>query len=315
MTGGSGPIGLALIRKLLKENVEILLFQREKSLKKIYLPQDEHLHIEYCTIENLRNYVPKESDYDVFFHLAWINTDKEKRDSISDQVMNVSYACDAVELAKKMGCHSFVGAGSQAEYGRHNEALREDTLCVPENAYGVMKLAACHATRNMCRKKGIRHMWPRILSGYGLFDNIESLQATTILKSLEGKKLEFSAGEQIWDFVYLDDIANAMYLIAKKGRDGAVYPIGSGHARPLKEYISILCDKLGKLKQMELGKIPYSDSQIMHLEADISSLQEDTGWKPEMEFEDGIIKEIEFYKEWKIQWEDKFLKRCKELKE
>ena len=47
---------------------------------------------------------------------------------------------------------------------------------------------------------------------------------------------------------------------------------------------------------MELGKIPYSDLQVMHLEADISRLQADTGWEPEVAFEDGIEKEIEFYR-------------------
>lgn len=47
---------------------------------------------------------------------------------------------------------------------------------------------------------------------------------------------------------------------------------------------------------MGLGKIPYTDTQIMHLEADISKLQVDTGWKPEVEFEDGIEKVIEFYR-------------------
>ncbi len=65
---------------------------------------------------------------------------------------------------------------------------------------------------------------------------------------------------------------------------------------PLKEYISILCEKLGRLQDMELGKVPYSGSQIMHLEADISSIQADTGWKPEIEFQDGIAEEIEFYR-------------------
>lgn len=306
MTGGSGPVGLALIRKLLKENVEILLFQRENSAKKIYLPEDPLLHIEFYDLEHLKEYTPTGQEYDVFFHLGWENTGK--RENIQDQYMNVVYACDAVELAHKMGCHSFIGAGSQAEYGRHDEALCEDTLCTPENAYGVMKLSACYATRNLCRKYSIRHIWPRILSGYGIYDNPSSMLISTILNSMDGKILLFSAGDQVWDFVYLDDIANALFLIARRGRNGAEYPIGSGNARPLKEYIKILCDKLGKLEDMQagMGKIPYTDSNIMYLEADISSLQADTGWVPEVTFEDGIVKVIDFYRGWKIKWEKKF---------
>lgn len=306
MTGGSGPIGLALIRKLLKENIEILLLQREKSAKRMYLPSDERLHIEYCTLEELKDYIPKENDYDVFFHLGWANTMSELRDNIEEQSKNIFYSCAAVELAYKAGCHTFIGAGSQAEYGRHNTALKPDTLCTPENAYGIMKLSACHSTRNICRKYGIRHIWPRILSGYGEYDNIASVLIQPILDTMDGKSLKFSKGEQIWDFVHVDDIANAFLLMAQKGKDGAIYPIGSGSARPLKEYLTILCKKLGRLEEAGFGKIPYSSTQIMHLEADSTNLRQDTGWKPEIEFEEGIEQVIEFYKEWKPRWEKIF---------
>lgn len=313
MTGGSGPIGLALIRKLLKENVEILLLQRKKSAKRMYLPEDERLHVEYCTLEELNSYTPMEHDYDVFFHLGWANTRRSMRDNIDEQMKNVAYSSAAVEVAYQSGCHTFIGVGSQAEYGRHNEPFRDDTLCTPDSAYGIMKLSACYATRLLCKKYNIRHIWPRILSGYGIYDNIGSILISTILKSMDGKKLEFSKGEQIWDFVYLDDIANALFLIARKGQNGAIYPVGSGDARPLKDYIRILCEKLGKLDDMELGKISYTDTQIMHLEADISRLQEDTGWKPEVSFEDGIVKVIEFYKDWKPRWEQKYNELRKEV--
>lgn len=296
MTGGSSYIGQPLIEKLLSEDVEILLLQRKESLKRRRLPDNKLLEIEFCSLQEIENYMPKKQDYDAFFHLGWANSIKDRRDSIEDQVENVTYSKNAAELAHRCGCHVFVGAGSQAEYGRHEEPLRPDTLCEPENAYGIMKLCSCHVSRMICRKYGIRHIWPRILSGYGLFDNASSVLISTILNSLKGKKPVFSKGEQIWDFVYMDDIANAIYLIAKNGRDGVNYTIGSGNARPLKEYLTILCEKLGNLHEAEFGKIPYRESEIMHLEADITELVRDTGWYPKVEFEDGIEKVIEYYK-------------------
>lgn len=315
MTGGSGPVGLALIQKLLKENVEILLLQRELSDRRIYLPENERLHVEFCSLEEMDSYIPKETDYDVFFHLGWANVGPDTRNDLEKQNVNVKYSVAAVELAKRASCHTFIGVGSQAEYGRHDEALRGDTLCVPEIAYGVMKLCACHSTRLLCRKYGMRHIWPRILSGYGFYDNMSSVLVSAILNCMDGKKMKFSKGEQVWDFIYMDDIANALYLIAKKGRDGAIYPIGSGKARQLKEYIQILCEKLGKPEDMELGEIPYSDFQIMHLEADISELQADTGWMPEVEFEDGIERVIEFYKTWKVCWEKRYFEWSRKRQE
>ena len=177
-------------------------------------------------------------------------------------------------------------------------------LCEPETAYGVVKLSACYATRNICNSNGMRHIWTRVLSGYGIFDNIDSMLISNILKALDGKPMVFSKGEQIWDFVYLDDIANALYLLSIKGKANEIYLVGSGNARPLKEYIEIMCEKLGKKDEMKLGTLPYGQKQVMYLAADISPLQRDTGWCPLVSFEEGIERVIEFYKTWKVQWKD-----------
>ena len=152
----------------------------------------------------------------------------------------------------------------------------------------------------LCDKYGMRHIWPRVLSGYGKYDNDGSVLIANIVNSLHHRPLEFSKGEQIWDFVYMDDIANALYLIAKKGKNHAIYPIGSGKARPLKEYIKIMCDQLGEDVEKGLGKIPYSPDQIMYLEADSRELIADTGWKPQVEFEEGIRRVIDFHKMWDV---------------
>ena len=299
MTGGSGPVGLALIKKLLSENIEILLFQRKCSPRCKYLPQNKLLHIEYYALDELQDYKPKARDFDVFFHLGWANTKRVMRDNIEEQNRNIAYSCEAVNVAHRLGCHTFIGVGSQAEYGRKNEPLKGDMLCEPENAYGVMKLCACYATRIVCERYHMRHIWTRVLSGYGIYDNEDSMLISNILKSLNGKSLEFSQGEQVWDFVHMDDIANALFLIAQKGKGNEIYPIGSGKARPLKEYMKVLCDKLGESVENGLGKVPYSEKQVMYLEADISKLQEDTGWKPMISFEEGIEQVIEFYRKMK----------------
>ena len=296
ITGGSGGVGLALIKKLLSENIEILLFMRKTSRRFNRLPKDDRLHVECYALDELQQYIPTEHDYDVFFHLGWANSIKTKRDDIAGQTDNIKYACDAVDLAVQLGCHTFIGVGSQAEYGRKNEPLRPDMLCEPETAYGIVKLSTCYATRTVCEKYGIRHIWTRVLSGYGKYDNECSVLVANIVNSIKKRPLEFSKGEQIWDFVYMEDIANALYLLAKKEKSKGIYLIGSGEARPLKDYLRIMCKKLGEDADAALGKVPYGENQIMHMEADISKLKKDTGWIPQVTFEDGIQRVIEFYK-------------------
>ena len=303
MTGGTGPIGLALIRRLTQEGIDVTLLARKVSVKRAYLPTNNPLlRVINCDLSELCQIEIKENDFDVFFHLGWANTNADQRDDYEQQLINVRYAADAVELAYKLGCKAFVGCGSQAEYGRKNMPLTSDVYCKPDNMYGATKLSACHVTRLLCEQYGMEQIWPRVLSGYGYYDNVHGVLTSNIIAYLQGKTLHFSRGEQIWDFVFHEDIANALYLIAKNGKHGKTYPIGSGKARPLREYCEILCRHLGKDVDVVFGDIPYKKNGIMHLEANIEELKKDTGWKPLWSFEEGIDLTIEFYKDWIEKW-------------
>ena len=88
----------------------------------------------------------------------------------------------------------------------------------------------------------------------------------------------------------------AFYLLGKTGHSGKIYCIGSGRATELKNYIYILRDVIDPNLPLGLGEIPYSPLQVMHLEADISDLQQDTGFMPRYSFEKGIQETIEWCK-------------------
>ena len=113
-----------------------------------------------------------------------------------------------------------------------------------------------------------------------------------IRKHLEGVKPSFTKGEQKWDYLYSVDAGKAFKLIGEKGKDGAVYPLGGGTARPLADYIMKMRDAANPDAELGLGDIPYGDKQVMYLCADISDLTRDTGWVPETDFETGIANTV-----------------------
>ena len=76
--------------------------------------------------------------------------------------------------------------------------------------------------------------------------------------------------------------------MGEKGKHGAIYPLGSGKTRKLKDYIVSLRDIVNKDAEIGIGEIPYNDNQVMYLCADISQLTADTGFKPDISFEEGI---------------------------
>lgn len=291
ITGCTGCIGVALINELVANGVEVTAVIRENSSRKDAIPSG--VKIIECSLDNIRElyrFLPH--DYDVFYHFAWDGTIGQSRNNFKLQCDNIKYAIDAVNVAKELGCKRFIGAGSQAEYGRIEGVLTPETPCNPENGYGISKLAAGNMTRLECNRVGIEHIWTRILSVYGPNDGAGTMIMSGILDMLCDIVPKFTKGEQMWDYLYCTDAARAMRLIGEKGKNGAVYCIGGGKAEKLSNYIEKMRDAVrnsGKENaEVQLGAVSYADKQVMHLCADISALTQDTGFLPEVSFEQGI---------------------------
>ena len=292
ITGATGVIGTALIKELIKSNVECLVLLRQGSPKNERIPYHPLITKKYCRLNDLfkrQNDTGKE--YDVFYHFAWAATAGPDRNNMYTHTDNIKYALDAVALAKCFGCKVFIGAGSQAEYGRYEGMLKPDTPCFPENGYGMAKLCAGQMTREYAHQLGIRHIWTRILSVYGSNDGENTMVTYLINKLKNGEPPTLTKGEQMWDYLYSEDAARAFRLLGEKGIDGKTYVLGSGEAKPLKEYMETIREVVCPDSQLEFGAIPYSEKQVMYLCADISDLEKDTGWKPVVDFPSGM-KEI-----------------------
>lgn len=304
ITGPTGAIGIALIKKCIKEKTQVLAICRKGSKRVERIPKHPLVQILECDLSDLKNLNPKKDiKYDVFYHLAWEATIGDGRNDMPTQIKNIEYTLDAVGLAERMECHTFIGAGSQAEYGRVEGRLSEKTPAFPENGYGMAKLCAGQMSRIECSKRGICHIWTRILSVYGPYDGDSTMIQSVIQKLLKGERPSLTLGEQKWDYLYSGDAAEAMYLLGDKGIDGSIYCIGSGHAIPLRKYIEQLRDWINPELSLGFGDIPYGEKQVMYLCADISKLRKDTGFVPKTDFKTGIKSTIEWRTGCKIKYE------------
>jgi nucleoside-diphosphate-sugar epimerase len=200
---------------------------------------------------------------------------------------------DAVRLAKRLGCHTFIGAGSQAEYGRSKNALSSRTPTFPENGYGAAKLCAGQLSRILCEQLKMKHVWTRILSVYGPYDDESTLITSTIQKMLLQEQLFFTPGEQVWDFIYSEDAADILYRLALHGRHSQIYCIGSGEGRTLKAFIGDIRSIVGSGQKPVFGAIPYAKNQVMYLVADLLEIEQDIGKIVFTPFNKGIQKTMQ----------------------
>ena len=297
ITGSTGMVGLNLIKYLLNKNIEVTAIIRPNSKRKNVLPNNTNLKIVECDLANIQTADITKDNYDVLYHLAWGGTTGESRNDIEMQLKNIVYTINTIKLAKTIGCKRIIGAGSQAEYGRIEGKLSKTTKTNPETAYGVAKLCAGNMGKILAEQLEMEFIWTRILSIYGEYDNNGTMIMTSINSMLNGQAPRYTKAEQIWDYLYVEDLSRALYLIGEKGKDGNIYCIGSGTVKPLYEYINIIKNEINPKLEIKFGEIPYSKNQVMYLCADISDLTKDTGFKPEISFEEGIKRTIKWYKE------------------
>lgn len=297
VTGATGMLGASMIEQMVTDGIKVTAVIRPNSKKRSNLIDHENIQVVECDIDELLTLKSVlTGTYDTFYHFAWDGTYGDSRNDVMLQEKNVRNTLEAVELAHALGCQVFVGAGSQAEFGFVEGELSDQIPKNPVTGYGIAKYTAGRLSAIMCERLGMRQSWGRIVSTYGPRDNSYTMVMSSVIGMLNGERMSFTKGDQIWDYVYGGDCSRAFYLIGKYGKHGKAYTIGSGKSKLLREYIEIIRDVVNPSLGIGIGERDYYPNQVMRLTADISELTEDTGFVPEIDFAEGIRRTMEWYK-------------------
>lgn len=293
ITGASGSIGIALIEKFLKNDFDVLVIANPNSIRNNNFKKFKNIKIIFSSLFDYDRIIPNET-YDIFYHFAW--SGGSERENVELNNRSSLSSISAVKLAKRFGCKVFVGAGSQAECGLQKTIISEKTFCNPITPFGISKLNAFYLTRYQCEQSELLFCWARILSVYGPFDGENTLVISTINKLLKSEDLSFSSAEQIWDYLYSEDAAEALFCIGTKSKIGGIYSLGSGERKKLKEYILEITSKFEYNTSKSFGILKLSKNSVRYLSADITRLKNEFNWIPKKKFSQGIEKTIEYCK-------------------
>lgn len=225
---------------------------------------------------------------DCFIHLAWNGTRGPARMDRKLQEQNCEYSLQGVRSMIAAGCKCIVSAGSQAEYGPHNEQINENSECHPNTEYGKAKLKFYNETAKLCECAGVKYREPRFFSLYGP-DDYEGTMIMSMLRSmLENKPCELTQGIQMWDFLYIDDAIEALYRLCTQECPNGVYNFGSGDVRQLKDYVLEMARITRTESELRFGAIPYPKTGMVSLWPDVSKLEKELGWHAATDFSTGI---------------------------
>lgn len=183
--------------------------------------------------------------------------------------------------------------GTGFEYCPKDRPIREEDPTIPSaSRYGAAKAAASAVAGGFAGQLPMSLLRPFNL--YGAGDRGPRLGNTLVAVARNGGTLKVSAGEQIRDFLHIDDFCALAWQVAERpAADGSmrICNVGSGESRPLREFVETIIQALeqeGMPVLAEFGAIPYRHGEPMMAVPDISRLKAEFDWRPRVPFAEGI---------------------------
>ena len=292
VTGGNGFIGSSLIKKLVANGIKVvavdITFQGER------LPESELItKIESSVDVSLVEKLPVE-EYDAFYHLAWKGVNGADKANPSVQLANIQMAIDCADICKKLNVKKYLCAGTVAENATFSLPNLEKTS--GGMMYGVAKHACRLILEDYCKNIGQQFVWMQFSNIYGVGNKTGNLVSYTLGELMTGNEATFGPALQPYDFIYVDDLIEAVYRLGEKKTNKAFYYIGSGSPRQLKEYLLRIGELAGYADKIGIGIRPddgikYSMDMFCN-----DDLVDAVGEYVSTDFDNGINKTIEWLK-------------------
>lgn len=294
VSGANGFVGSALVRELLGHGYEVTALDREGNNGN--LPDDARVSfvgIDLAEIGRLADVIQRDG-YDAFYHLAWAGSSGAARGDIGLQLRNVAWAADSLRVAKGLGCSRFVCTGSIMEHEAAAVVCQQGNKPEPGNIYGGAKLAAHIMCMSAAASMEMDIVWAEITNAYGPGELSPRLVNTAIRKCIKGEAPRFTSGTQNYDFVYIDDVARALRMIAENGRPFHKYIIGSSQARPLKEFLLEMREAIAPGLDFLFGDVPFQGAALPMESFSCEATERDTGFRAEVPFVEGVRRTMEW---------------------
>jgi UDP-glucose 4-epimerase len=290
--GGGGFIGLPLIRQLSGLGRKVTVLGRRNQLN-ITLPRDiSYVQGDFSNLELIRQLL---DDHDEVINLAYASKPNTSfANPIADLQDNLLATVQLFLEVASRGLKLVVISSGGTVYGQTESALlSEDDPTRPISPYGLTKLTIEHYAHLYAVTKGLKYICLRIANAYGVGQEPQTGQgfiSTAIALSLQGKPLSvFGDGQIIRDYVYVDDVADAICRALINGRESQTYNIGSGMGRSINDVITTLTPIMRELGyDVVCNYLPERPFDVRRNVLSCSRAHQDFGWSINTDFIDGL---------------------------
>lgn len=298
VTGANGFVGSNVCKELCKQGVKVFAVVKDEQENIDNIKNLPDIQIIYCDLSNIITLESKISDrdIDVFYHFAWVGSAGPLRCDEEIQLQNALWTAQALRTADKMNCKKFVNAGSIMEKETYTAVYTQESTPALPYIYGAGKLSARSICKPIANSLNIDLCWAVITNAYGAGEFSPRFVNSTIRKILANEPLQFTSATQNYDFIYIDDVAKAFVAIGKYGKANKEYTIGSGNAKPLKEFILEMQQALSPNANLVFGDVPFTGVNMPLSAFDTTDTEIDCHFKPTISFAEGVKLTMEWIK-------------------
>ncbi|MDB9420704.1 NAD(P)-dependent oxidoreductase [Microcystis aeruginosa CS-563/04] len=297
ITGASGFVGSHVARLLVAEGCEVYALVRESSnrwrirdiLPSMYLRQSD-----LVAFENVNTYL-QEIKPELCIHLAWYAVPGKYLNS-QENLDSIQASLNLFSQLAELGCKRFVGIGTCFEYDLSLGYLSESSLTKPITLYAATKVALSTILQQFAQITEMEVAWIRLFYQYGPMEDERRLIPGIISSLLRDEVVKTTKGEQIRDFLHIEDVASAIWAVAKSNVSGVVN-VGSGQPVTVGQIALELGNLLGKPDLIHLGALPYRPNDPMFICANNELLRRKTDWTQKYNLTTGLKNTIEWYKD------------------
>ena len=295
VTGASGFIGSQVTRALLSRGHSVAILTpggKAPWRLKGFFGEIEKRQGRLDNLKSLRRALAGFKP-DACVHLAWVAEPGKYLASPE----NLSCLKTSLDLFKELvlsGCRQIVAAGTCAEYAYSRALLKENSPTGPTTLYAAAKLSCGLMGRQLADLAKIHFAWGRIFYPYGPQEDERRLVPAVIKSLRKGEVFPATQGNQVRDYIHVEDVATAFCLMAEKGAN-EVINIASGSPVKVRKLLENVGRITGRTQLIRFGAKPYYSWEPPVLAGDNRRLK-DLGWKPAYTLEKGLQQTIEWFK-------------------
>jgi nucleoside-diphosphate-sugar epimerase len=294
LTGATGFLGSHITRKLIKSGHCLILSCRDKSdFRRCMDFKDSVEWVNLSTpnwISDIKRFKPE-----IIANIAWEGVESGVRTDWNIQLQNLFFQQELLNLAGKIKLKTFIGFGSQAEYGDIDHPLEETDPTNATTAYGAIKLAASQIVKSFCEAYNINWIWLRLFSFFGEDESEQWLIPSAVKMFKENNPLAFTAGEQEVAYLYVEDLAEIVKRIVEIEMKSGIYNISGNQLISIKKLVTKIRDLVNPTYELKFGTIPYRENQPMKTIGNIDKLENEIMLPVFNNIEDNLEKTIMYY--------------------